>query len=130
ININIPLFQCSDEMTIESYLESLERLHPKIKNHASNSDELEIIQSLFCDPQERQNAVQTLGQVIVLLVRHINKIQLDERLCNWTETMPFDKEDCNLFNEKNVKLLVKHVGELWHALKYKKTENIYNKHFF
>ncbi|ETO01540.1 hypothetical protein RFI_35900 [Reticulomyxa filosa] len=118
-------------MTIESCLESLERLHPEIKNYTSNSGELEIIQSLFNDPQERENAVQILGQVVMLLVRRINKIQLDEMLCNWMETMLFDERDYSLFNEKSgIKLLVKHVGELWHTLKYKKTENIYNKHFF
>ncbi|ETO07032.1 hypothetical protein RFI_30361 [Reticulomyxa filosa] len=75
INISIPLFQCSDEMTIDSYLESLERFYPEIKNHAYNSDEWEIIRSLFSDPQERQNTAQILGQVIVLLVRHVDKIQ-------------------------------------------------------
>ncbi|ETO22138.1 hypothetical protein RFI_15065, partial [Reticulomyxa filosa] len=121
---SIPLFQCSDEMTIESYLESLEHFYPEIKNYASDSDQWKIILSLFNDPQERQNAVQIFGQVIVLLVRHISKINLfslplfnsfciyltflfilntlnrDEMLCNWMETMLFDEKDYKLFNKK------------------------------
>ncbi|ETO07172.1 hypothetical protein RFI_30220 [Reticulomyxa filosa] len=126
ISISIPLFQCSDEMIIGSYLESLERFYPEIKNYASNSDQWEIILSLFNDPQDKQNAVQILGQVIVLLVHHISKINLDEMLCNWMKTMLFDERDYNLFNERSgIKLLVKHVGELWRALKDKKAENIY-----
>ncbi|ETO19939.1 hypothetical protein RFI_17282, partial [Reticulomyxa filosa] len=125
IDLTIPMFQYADELTTESYLKSLENRYPDLKNHSSTSNEWESIQSIFSDPQDKQDAVQILCQVIVLLNR-ADKINLTESLCNWMKTMNFDQWQYELFKERaGVKMLVKHVSELWRALKGTKVEHIY-----
>ncbi|ETO05781.1 hypothetical protein RFI_31612 [Reticulomyxa filosa] len=75
IDISIPMFQYANELTVENHLKYLENHYPDIKNHASTSDEWESIQTIFSDPQDKQDAIQTLCQVIVLLSR-ADKINL------------------------------------------------------
>ncbi|ETN98968.1 hypothetical protein RFI_38520, partial [Reticulomyxa filosa] len=152
IDLTIPMFQYADELTIESYLKSLENRYPDLKNHSSTSDEWESIQSIFSDPQDKQDAVQILCQVIVLLNRAdkinllvhfffihfflslIQKILLNrtELLCNWMKTMKFDQWQYELFKERSgIKmLLLSKISRYFavilnaHVLKFKKINTI------
>ncbi|ETO01448.1 hypothetical protein RFI_35992, partial [Reticulomyxa filosa] len=106
-----------NELTIQSILDNLDRCYPTFKKCTFNPNELQFVQSFFGDPQQVQHVFEITYQIIVLMDRNINDLDMNEHLSKWMEKMQFDKEDCKLFATKNdITMLISHVGELWHTL--------------
>ncbi|ETO32010.1 hypothetical protein RFI_05110 [Reticulomyxa filosa] len=76
INISVAMFEYANELTIQNILDNLDRCYPNFKKCTFNSNELELVQSFFDDPQQVQHVFEITYQIIVLMDHNINDLNL------------------------------------------------------